>query len=232
MKRILLFVAIIATGGFMAKAQKLPFSDLAVGVNVGTYGPGFSVATNLLSSNLILRAGLDFAGYSYNVNEEIDVNYGGISVYGVTIDDAKLKFSNAKLLVDYYPMKNGVFSLTGGFFMGKNKISVDGYAEEKFELEGIVIAPENGRYSADLVLGNNIKPYLGIGLGRSIAKNRVGFRFDLGVVFQGKYKIESKNIMDEYVINQGEKLIDDLDIPDSLTKYWPMLNFSLSYRIF
>ena len=61
--------------------------------------------------------------------------------------------------------------------------------------EDIVITPnDDGSFDGKLVMGNTIKPYLGIGIGRTIPKNRVGVRFELGMVYQGKYSLSSPNI--------------------------------------
>lgn len=108
------------------------------------------------------------------------------------INTLKVNLSNAKMLVDYYPFRNGIFSLTGGLYIGQSKITMKGHADQKFNLDDIVIQPDaNGYFDASLVLGNSVKPYFGIGLGRTLAKKRIGFRFELGAIYQGHYKIKS-----------------------------------------
>jgi len=119
--------------------------------------------------------------------------------------------------------------------MGSNKITaegkVDDYKGGQFEFEDIIISPEpDGTFGARLKLGNTVKPYLGIGIGRTIPKSRVSCRLDLGVVYQGKYKIESDNVSKEGIELANEKAAD-FDFPDEILKWWPKLSFSLIYRI-
>lgn len=205
-----------------------PFKSWGVGVNAGTTGVGGSIITNI-NPHLIARVGFDYMGYTYKPDDmELDVEYDGQEL-SAKINALKLKFPDAKLLIDYYPVKNGIFSITGGVYLGQNKITMEGYASQKFELDDIVIEPdENGYFDASLVLGNTVKPYFGFGLGRTLANKRIGFRFELGAIYQGHYKIKSDYMADE-TVNKANSAIED-EIPKSLLDFWPVLNFNLSYR--
>lgn len=245
-KLILLLVGSVFV--LSSNAQGGMFENWAVGVNAGLYGVGVQGATSL-TPNLKLRAGFDFLTFKYSKAIDFDapvINSNSMD-YEMTgeLSDLKLKFPNVKVLVDYYPMENGVFCLTAGFYFGKNKIDANGminkYDEVKaavqnehpqFEFEDVVIQPNtDGSFGASLKMGNAIKPYVGIGLGRTIANSRVGFKFELGMVYQGKYKIESPNIVEG--VSKLNDMAADLDLPvsKSLLNWWPMLNFALSYRI-
>ncbi len=71
------------------------------------------------------------------------------------ISEAAITFPNFKALVDYYPMSNGIFCLTGGFYLGSNSISANGLIRDyeqlkeqlgddpEFEYEDIAIRPAN-----------------------------------------------------------------------------------------
>lgn len=221
-------------------SEKELFKNWAVGVDLLTlYGFGVYGATSI-SPNFKARVGFDYLGYKYD--NGIDLEADAINSQGEaqnkTIEgsfkQASLKFPNAKILVDYYPRPNGIFSVTAGFYIGQNKISADGQiynynGSDEFELmNDIVIKPNaDGTFGAQLKLGNVIKPYLGIGLGRTIANNRVGFKFDLGVVYQGKMKIESDQIQNVKAIQKAS----DVAISENALSWWPMIGFSLSYRI-
>ncbi|MDR1526058.1 MAG: hypothetical protein LBS46_00085 [Dysgonamonadaceae bacterium] len=231
------------------------FKHWAIGVEGGTFGPGITCATSL-SPNFKLRAGVDFLGLSYN--ESIDFN--NLSAYlletpstttplsGV-LSSPKLDFTHFKTIVDYYPMKNGVFSLSAGFYWGSSLIStsakIDNYPQLVNELGGspvldlsddITIKPKaDGSFDAKLQLGNFVKPYVGLGLGRTIANSRLAFKFDLGIVYQGDYKIESQNIISksgQTPTNAANDLLEEFPLPPVVFKIWPMINFGLSYRIF
>ena len=71
------------------------------------------------------------------------------------------------------------------------------------------------------------KPYLGVGWGNAIPRGRVGFRFDFGLLFQGKPSIESPNV-------KGNLSQYDKGNLDKVLKYavvWPQISFQLTYRI-
>lgn len=241
-KIFLLFVCgILLTS---VKAQKL-FENWAVGINAGTYGGGVQVATSL-SPNFKLRAGYDHLSFKYDeaigFDAPADNAPEGASDLSGELSGAKLIFPNFKALVDYYPMKNGIFCLTAGFYLGSNKISANGmirdYKEKtmeyggkpRFQFEDVAIEPnDDGSFGADLKLGRTIKPYIGIGLGKTIAKKRVGFKFELGLVNQGSWKVESPNVNGESLNSKAADL--DLPVSKSVLDWWPMINFALSYRI-
>ncbi len=228
-------------GGFL--------KNWAVGVDAGLYGYGGYVATSLLP-NLKARIGFEYLGYTLKDAIEFDADAIYVDPQGNTHDfeqsitgeltDTKLKFPNFKALFDFYPVKDGIFSLTAGFYVGNNDIKTNGmindyasYPEHPdFEFEDIIISPNaDGSFNARIKMGNTFKPYFGIGLGRTISKSRVGFRFDLGVVYQGEYKIESDNVI-QGIDTLNDKAADfDLPFSKDLLKLWPMINFSLSYRI-
>jgi hypothetical protein len=229
------------------------FENWAIGIEGGTYGPGITVATSL-SSHFKLKAGVDYFGFSLNQDFDLDLTgyletdprSGDISMTG-TISDFDLKFTNFKAIVDYYPMKNGIFSISAGFYAGNNAITaaakIDDYQRLVelnggpiiFDLEDVIIKPKSdGSFDGKIKLGNVVKPYFGLGLGRTIANSRVGFKFDLGLIYQGNYKFESDQlaISQNLISNAGSSLADDTGIPAGIFKLWPIINFSLSYRIF
>ena len=223
------------------------FEDWGVGFNAGLYGFGVQGATSL-SPNFKLRAGVDFFSYTDSDVRDFDVavNYRGYEANArAELIESKITFPNMKVMVDYYPMPDNIFSITGGLYFGYNKATskgrVIGYQElseflgEKPSLtyEDIIITPyDDGSFEGELAMGNGIKPYLGVGVGRTIPRNRVGVRLELGVVFQGKYKISSPNIT-ETGRDWFDLLTDELDISfsENMLKLWPMFNLSVTYRI-
>jgi hypothetical protein len=248
-KKILLSVAIaysfiLSIGSAQAQG---PFKDLAVGIEAGlTTGPGITVATSL-SPNFKLKAGIDYLGGTFKTDFDIkpdgfvqnDQDRTIIPLTG-KLSDPKLTFTNFKAIVDYYPMKNGLFSLSAGLYAGANSISlsgnIDNYANPNvvFDFEDIIIKPNSdGNFDGKIKLGNAIKPYFGLGLGRTIANSRLGFKFDLGLIYQGEYKFESKNVTTPVNLTaKTSSFTDDADIPSWILKCWPVIQFSLSYRIF
>lgn len=98
-------------------------------------------------------------------------------------------------------------------------INIDGYK---------IPVNENG----DLEGGAKVKgfrPYLGLGFGRTIPKNRLAFRFELGASFQGKPEIYADGVDLEQTLDEDTK--DDIsDILDYL-KVYPVMKFSIRGRI-
>lgn len=77
----------------------------------------------------------------------------------------------------------------------------------------------------------NVRPYLGLGFGRLVPKNRIGCRFELGCQFMGKLKVyQNGNEIDinKALEDAGE---DDLSKFVKDLKVYPVLKFSLTGRI-
>lgn len=247
MKKICVFIVMFALISFTGKAQQGAFDSWSAGINAGLYGVGIQGATSL-SYHFKLRAGFDY--FTYNQQDvaefDVDVEYSGYQGTATAeLTEMEVTLPNFKVLIDYYPMKNGIFCLTGGLYFGNNKASTNGLIRNYQELseqlgtnpdlryEDIVITPNNdGSFFGELGMGNGVKPYIGIGLGRTIPHNRVGFKFELGMVNQGKYRLSSPN-MNEAGNDWLNGFIDEMDLPvsESILNWWPMLNLSLTYRI-
>lgn len=231
-------------------AQDSAFTRWSAGINGGLYGVGLQAATNL-SPHFSLRAGFDYLGYSRQDVASFDAEIEGYEQYGISptveaeITEASITFPNFKLMLDYYPVRNGIFSLTGGFYGGSNKVDAAGLIhdyetitaamgeEPSLTYEDIVFQPNSdGSFDALLTMGNSLKPYIGVGLGRTIPHNRVGVRFELGAVYQGKYKLDSDNL-NEAGRDWVNRMADELELPVSqrTLNWWPMLNLSVTVRI-
>lgn len=213
---------------------------VGIGINAGMYGPGVNVNLSVLPF-LKARVGLNYIGYTYVINQDFegDTQTDPIVTDAVKgkIIDAGFGFLNASILADYYPFASVPFSITAGFYFGQNKAGVTGSAEDKFQYGGIKVNPNaDGSFSGNIFMGNVVKPYLGIGFGRTISESRVGFRFDLGAIYQGSPEFRSPNIDGDFDISHidtsGAESTLQTALMISLMKFWPQLSFSLTYRIF
>ena len=77
----------------------------------------------------------------------------------------------------------------------------------------------------------NVRPYLGLGFGRLVPKNRIGMRFELGCQFMGKLKVyQNGNEIDinKALEDAGE---DDLSKFVKDLKVYPVLKLSFTGRI-
>lgn len=247
MKKYFISILIFLFISLYGKAQQGTFDSWSIGVNAGLYGVGIQGATSLLP-NLKLRAGYDYFNFTQqNVAEfEVDVEYSGYNATAsAELSEMELTLPNFKVMLDYYPVENGIFALTAGLYFGQNKATTNGLIRDYQQLssqlgttpdlryEDIVISPNSdGSFYGELGMGSKIKPYVGIGLGRTIPHKRVGFKFELGVVNQGKFQLSSPN-MNDAGNDWLNGLIDEMELPvsEQVLKLWPMLNFSLTYRI-
>lgn len=244
MKRLLIlaWTALIAAQAY-AQYDVKPFEHLSVSVNAGTLGAGVQVAAPV-SRLLSLRTGLMLFKYTYNYEydgvihyEHGNIDYDYEEVIPMT---AKANMVNALLLADLFPFRNKIFHLTGGFYVGTPdivKVSAE-YAGRPIEIGDVVIDPgtKGARIAAQLET-SGFKPYVGIGLGSSVAKrNRVGFKFELGAMFHGRPRIV---VTEGNVLQQGDT--PGLDVTEDLDRFnkllanfsvYPVLNFQLHFRVF
>jgi hypothetical protein len=225
---------------FLLTAQEMskPYEDgfmkrFGVAIKAGTYGPGIDLHASLLP-RLKTRIGFNYMSYDYKENIDFEANSpdGEYSVDG-HFYDSKFKFPNANILFDFYPVKSGIFCFTVGAYIGNNKISVKGFAKDAFVWDDHIIVPVNEKFDTSLKMGDTFKPYFGIGLGRTISKSRVSFRFDLGVTYHGNYTIYYDGEHGKEIIDGLKILEEEFDLPVSsdFLKLWPTLSLSISYRI-
>jgi len=197
------------------------FENFGASLKFGAmYGPGIDFSTSL-HPNLKARVGFSYLGY--DAADVIDISGDE------DLEQGKLNFTNANLLFDYYPMAGGLFHITAGAFIGSNKIVIEGNGFDPFSLNDYVIIPDaNGYFKGNVTFGGTFKPYLGIGIGRTIPNKRVGFKFEMGVVYQGKTKVDS----DYLNMSMKPDDVDDVvDIPLLESKIWPSATLSLVFLL-
>jgi hypothetical protein len=212
------------------------FENFGVGVKAGTYGFGLDFNTSL-HPNIKARAGFSYFKFGHNIGMDMNVTPMEASQYGVeakaSIDKVTFGMIHGNLLFDFFPMRSGIFHFTAGLLLGSSEITTYGNVPLDllggFGLEDFAIRPNpDGSFDASLRMGNFVKPYLGIGLGRTITKRRVGFKFELGLVYQGGFKVESDYIDNSLTGRANEEV--ELELP-STAKFWPIMQLTLSYRI-
>ena len=88
-------------------------------------------------------------------------------------------------------------------------------------------------FDATMTFSNKVRPYVGLGWGRSIPESHFGFQFELGAWYHGKTDIVSPNQVaydssaDE-LLDLGSLTLDDL----SRIGFCPNISLRLIYRIF
>lgn len=232
------------------KSDNSFLSHLSVGLRASTMGIGVQAATPI-NDYLKLRAGIDFVSFkSSTFDISLDDPDGMFQeAFGYTPDykmKGELNFTNGNILVDLHPTK-GIFHLTAGVFIGTNKLKAKGFLADEYgnpaqlkdgvtewpslDFDGHRLTLDDANLDATLQLGKTIKPYFGLGVGRAIANKRLAFKFELGMIYQGKYSLKQNGKKVE-IANNASESFEDIDDYTKWLKWWPMLNFQLSYKIF
>ena len=203
------FIALLAAIvlPFTANAQEARdcgyFDHLSVGYSLGTDGLiGIEVASPI-GNYVTARMGYSFMP-SFKAKADIDYEYKGKTEKAKM--EGKLNMGDFKLLFDVHPFRKSSFKVVAGFYLGRENL-LEAYTTEPLYAIGsaswggvgkvqIGTNPANmfgtdaeGNINARVRV-NTFKPYLGIGFGRAISKNKVGVAFDMGVQFWGKPKVE------------------------------------------
>ena len=210
MKKIKTFAALAASaialfGATGASAQTAYGQIGTTGVTVG-YAHHFD--------NFNLRGDVNFFSYSHNLNTS------GISY------DAKLKFSNVGLFADYYPISAvSQFRLTGGFFLGNDKITAHGEAGPGSDIP-------SGEWAKGTIKAKSLRPYLGIGWGYGSQAKGLSFTADLGASY-GKFKTSyqvSPGLQDYWGDDRVQQERRDLDDKIGDYKWYPVVRVGVAYR--
>jgi hypothetical protein len=226
MRKVLvsLVIAMVSIFSVQAQCDCGPLERVGISLNAGTLGAGLEASTSL-SSNLAVRIGADGLVFPYNYNYE--GNTEGIP-YTVKLK-AEAKLVNGHAFVDFFPFPSSFpFHLTAGVVAGTPRIiTVSGTpgAGEIVQVGDITIDPgAEGKVEASLKV-NSVKPYVGLGFGRSVPRSHVGFKCELGVMYQGTPQIEvvTGKLMEGKV---NEKLSNFNKLLNNFTVY-PVLKLQL-----
>lgn len=218
-----LFVA----AGLLAAIGSANAYDLGVTAGVGTTGGGLHLVVPVVENTLNARAGINYFSYSSDFNSG-DVKY-----------DGKLKLQTFDLLLDYYPF-GGAFRITAGGIINDNKVTASAKANGgDFTFNGNTYnASQVGQVDGKITF-NKFAPYLGIGWGNAVAKDKgFGFASELGVMFMGSPKTSlgvsgctlpaagACDTLRNDVAAEAGKLNDKAkDI-----KYYPVARIALTYK--
>ena len=226
------------------------------GISVGVAAPvtnflEVEAGVNIMPS-FKLSGDLDVDYDSSSLPQVSGVSYPNPATIHVDGDFSRTTF-NVK--ANLYPFGGGSkFFIAAGLSIGGEKIAeVTGSCDELRDFsENNLHTPELkdqfrkaisanlGGYNLELdenynlqgdIRCKNVRPYLGLGFGRLVPKNRIGCRFELGCQFMGKLKVyQNGNEIDinKALEDAGE---DDLSKFVKDLKVYPVLKFSLTGRI-
>jgi hypothetical protein len=182
-----------------------------VGTQGGVVGAGTSI-------NSVLSARGEFNYLNYNDNYSSDnVNY-----------NAKLKYQNGGVYLDFHPFSNGL-RLTAGALVGNDKL--DGTANSSqgtYTINGNSYSAAGQSLNATLTFPT-VRPYIGIGYGHTQSAG-LGFYADLGVAY-GKPSVNLNASSGLAAAAASDLAAEQSSLQSKANdlKYMPVLNIGLSY---
>jgi hypothetical protein len=220
-----------------------PFSKIAVGITVGTFGPGLEVVTPL-SRRTNLRVDGSFFNYDLSLSQD-NVNY-----------DANLKVREVRASYDFFPFHGG-FRLSGGvavyngFNIGANAALAAG---SKISLNDVDYYSSGGsnalQAKASLAYGNKVAPTFTFGWGNAIPRSgrHLAFPVEIGAAYTGvpTFNLSATGsgcagapcttgstvisatdpTFQSNLTTQRNKVINDL----KPARFYPILNCGVTYR--
>ena len=236
------------------------FNHVGLNVGAGTEGISVGVAapvTNFLEveAGVNIMPSFKLSGdldVDINMPQESDIQY---PTSGTIHAEGSFDRTTFNVKANLYPFGGGSkFFIAAGLSIGGEKIAeVTGSCDElrKFSENNLhtpelkdqfrkAISANLGGYNLELdenynlqgdIRCKNVRPYLGLGFGRLVPKNRIGCRLELGCQFMGKLKVyQNGNEIDinKALEDAGE---DDLSKFVNDLKVYPVLKFSLTGRI-
>lgn len=198
-------------------------SDVGLTGKIGTLGYGLELNLGL-SDSVSARLGINTFSYKYNTNSN-SINY-----------DFKLQLQSVSALADWYPFE-GSFRTSAGVLYNNNKVGLDALPTGgTYTINGRPYTSAQVGSLQGTVSFNKLAPYIGIGWGNPVAKNKGwGLVTDIGVLFQGKPTIDLVvTCTDPSVCTQlqTDATAENTRLQNDLSnfKWWPVASIGISYQ--
>ena len=200
-----------------------------IAIKAGTFGPGIEVV-KAFSIPVNLRLGGTWLNYSMDISQ-----------YFSDEDDVKtvnnIHLGTVSLMADWQFVD--FMHLTAGVLYNFTEEIIDVYSNEVVYVGSVEVTPETMGYTSTRIYTSAINPYLGIGFGRSISKQKlVGFGVDLGVAYIGSPKVDlmANGMLQPTAeaITTSDGTMYNKDIIESNIenyKFYPVISFQLSFRL-
>lgn len=261
MKKLMMMAVILlaGVGSVMAQSDYKRGIFNHVGLNVGAGTEGISVGVAAPVTNFLeVEAGVNIMP-SFKLSGDLDVDVKPIPGVSTPTDatihvDGDFSRTTFNVKANLYPFGGGskFFIAAGLSIGGENIAEVTGSCDDLREFSQNLPTQELkdqlrqaatanlGGYNLELdenynlqgdIRCKNVRPYLGLGFGRLVPKNRIGCRFELGCQFMGKLKVyQNGNEIDinKALEDAGE---DDLSKFVKDLKVYPVLKLSFTGRI-
>jgi hypothetical protein len=217
---------VITTIGLMGLFLSSPISQAAgefgITAKIGTLGWGLE-GTAGITEKINLRFG--YNGLSGDELTVDNVDVGGID----TSVKVKASLETIPLLVDWHAF-GAAFRFTGGVMYNNNKF------EGRAPVNNYNLGSNNYTVGLDATVegSNRVSPYLGVGWGNAVSKNRRWiFSADLGFLFQGNPDVTlTPTGPDAGIVDPDDLAVEEKSIEDEIKYFriYPVANVGVSYH--
>jgi hypothetical protein len=196
--------------------------DFALGGKASTLGLGIDGTVGLLP-RLNLRVGANAFSIELDTSTS-DIDY-----------DMEVDLLSFPIVLDWHLFRDSGFRISAGALINQNEADLEGSSQSSYTIGGIeYTAAELGTLRGKVDF-DTVAPYLGIGWGNAVGKNkRWSFNCDLGVVFQGQANIDlaANGPVASDPSFQADLDQEKQDLEDELDdyKYYPVVSLGVSYR--
>ena len=236
----------------MAQEETGIGNHLGWGVGFGTEGFNASIATDL-TQYAELEFGVNWApGFARTENGDafyLKDNGDGTFSRGKDAGNMDIKAKVNRATLDFkgsvYPFAanenfaSDLFVALGVSFAGKEIASLEGTLKSPKEGEGAkyvragkYMLPLNGNEADGSARVNSVRPYFGLGYGRLVPKNNLGFRVELGCQLNGKVKLYKNDTECELLSKYGFESANNTKKVMDFFSIYPVLKVSLRGKFF
>jgi hypothetical protein len=199
-------------------------TPISVGLNIGTQSfPGLDFTLSPYK-NLNLRIAYGFINYKIRDAE---------SDFGRLPDDLKLdgdvQMSNFSIVLERTIWKEWIRIAAGFGLFQQNRLAVKVQLSNSQTINDLELSPEEIGYGyGEVEWKNRLNPYLGLGIGRAIPKNKWNFSCDLGFFYKGapRFDMQATNLL-----RTNERNEDLIEEKLQFIKWIPNINIRISRRI-
>jgi hypothetical protein len=191
-----------------------------IGLKASTLGFGADIVKSF-NSSFTLRLGASYYNHDFKISSFDDL--GGSAFNYTTV-------GSVSLLFDWYFAKS--VYLSAGLIYNMSVLEIESKANKSQYIGEIEITPETMGSINYTLKPNDICPYLGIGFGHTISRNKlIAFNFDLGALYQGSPKVtlDATGMVAPTANEEQRQLLQD-NVKSYM--FYPFLNFQLSFRLF
>ena len=231
------------------------FRKLALSYSLSSMGIGVNAVTPL-SKSVNLRGGFNYLPSTITIHKVMSVDDSNLQERVDGPADYNVNFKpnlfHGNILFDIYPSQGKPFHFVLGAYIGVGDVQARGRLKNKATGANSILKPErvaegwpwlnvegyqldinDGILNVDIRMGKIIKPYVGIGFGHTMPRDKkMSFNFEIGVAYQGNYEIRQFGRKAPTMDMTYTSSAIDIKKYANYVKVWPMVSFQLNHRLF